>query len=149
MTSSWTAHPLLASPRPPCSSAEDTLVQRTRPVDVRARSALGPCPSGRARASAVTSVIDGSEEPQVAGLELTRLDDTSGRIRLWSRRSVMARRGSRRAANDRRRNQHDRWRIVADHLGAQALTPGLTWGFQPSSTIFERPPYSPVGARWI
>jgi hypothetical protein len=129
MTSSWTAHPLLASPRPPCSSAEDT--RRTAgTAGGCSRSVRAGSMAQRSRTGiSGPSVIDGSEEPQVAGLELTRLDDTSGRIRLWSRRSVMARRGSRRAANDRRRNQHDRWRIVADNLGAQALTPGLTWGF--------------------
>ena len=66
MASSWTAHPLLASPRPPCGAAERHRVQRARPVDLRARSALGPYRNGRARASAVTNGHQRSEEPQVA-----------------------------------------------------------------------------------
>jgi hypothetical protein len=37
--------------------------------------------------------------------------------------------GSRWAATDRRRNQHDRWKSVPDRRITQALAPALTFGF--------------------
>jgi hypothetical protein len=74
MTSSWTAHPLLASARPPCSAAErhpshsghDRWIFALGPRWVRATAVA----DGHQRSPAVT---DGPEEPQVAALELTQL----------------------------------------------------------------------------
>jgi hypothetical protein len=37
--------------------------------------------------------------------------------------------GSRWAATDRRRKQHDRWKSVTDRRITQALAPALTFGF--------------------
>jgi hypothetical protein len=58
------------------------------------------------------TVAYGSEEPQVG--------DPSGGLGAS---------GSRRAATDRRRDQHDPWRTVADRRSGRALTPALTCGF--------------------
>jgi hypothetical protein len=74
MTSSWTAHPLLASPRPACSAAERHPSDRGHG---RWTLTLGPrwvpAPAvghGRQRSLAV---INGSDEPQVIGpLQLTQ-----------------------------------------------------------------------------
>jgi hypothetical protein len=56
-------------------------------------------------------------------------DDAIGRFGLWSRRSGLVRRGSRRAATDRRRDPHDHWRTVADRRMGRGPTPAFTCGF--------------------
>jgi hypothetical protein len=92
----------------PSASAQrrrtDTVVQPAQPVDVRARSAPGPCRSGRARASTVTN---GSDEPQVIAPPARQQGRCTRAIWIVVPMMRFARRGSRRAATDRRRDQRD------------------------------------------
>src|SRR5215207_5045073 len=65
-SSSWTAHPPLATLHATVQRPQsDTEVQRARPVDLRARSGLGPCCNGPAGQQRSPTVTNGSEEPQV------------------------------------------------------------------------------------
>ena len=66
MTSSWPAHPLLASPGQYAAPWSDTVVQRQGRGGSSRGSALGPCDEGPAQASTSPAVANGSEEPQVA-----------------------------------------------------------------------------------
>jgi hypothetical protein len=75
------------------------------------------------------TVASGPEGLQVAdrpvyAAGMTQVGDSD-----WSRRSEWPVRGSRRAATDRRRDQHDRWRTVADRRMARALIPSFTCRF--------------------
>jgi hypothetical protein len=95
-----------------------------------ARSALGPCHNGRAQAWAVTNGrlrFGGAAGRGPFGS--CSWENAEGRFGLWSRRSGLVRRGSRRAATDCRSDQDDRSRIVADRRSRGALTPMLTCGF--------------------
>jgi len=94
-----------------------------------ARSVLGPCHNGRARAWAGTNGrlrFGGTTGRRPFGS--SSWDNVDGRFGLWSRRSGLAP-GSRRAATDRCTDQHDRWRTVTDRWSGRALTPALTSRF--------------------
>jgi hypothetical protein len=94
-----------------------------------ARSVLGPCHNGRARASAVTNGRRGFRGTAGRWPSRSRSwENADGRFGLWSRRSGLAP-GSRRAATDGRGDQYDRWRTVADRRSARSLTPAPTSRF--------------------
>jgi hypothetical protein len=57
--------------------------------------------------------------------------------------------GSRRAATERRRKQHDRWKSVTDRQITGRWQVRSPVAFSPSSTILNRATYWPRGARWI
>jgi hypothetical protein len=97
---------------------------------------------GRQRSPTVT---DGSDEPQVGDSPGPAVgDDAGGRFRLWSRWSGLTPRGSRRAATDRRRDQHYPWRTMTDRGRLRAPA-----AFRGSFLVSNLPAYRPVGARWI
>jgi hypothetical protein len=88
MSSSWTAHPLLASPRPACSVAV-----RHRPYRGHGRWTLTLGPRW-VRAAAVAhgqqrspTVTNGSDKPQVLAIQLTQQRSREQATQMSSRRS--------------------------------------------------------------
>jgi hypothetical protein len=75
------------APRHRATPAERHVVQGAQPVDLRARSALGPCRNGRVGAAAVTGGHQRFRRTAGHRSSSSRSrDDARGRIRLWSRR---------------------------------------------------------------
>ena len=96
-------------------------------------SVIDPCPnSGAQRAPAVTGMWTADCCPRVM-----KQGDAGRPLRLGSQRSISPRRGSRRAATDRRRDQHSRREIVVDRRRVPAHTPAshLRLSINPSRSL--------------
>ena len=98
-----------------------------------AQSSLRPVRAGSVSQRSSTGIGGRQRSPTVQrnrrspALHLTQVRGCGGvtqivvpKVRRW---------GSRRAAADRREDQHNRWRIVVDRRSGRALAPALTCGF--------------------